>query len=89
MEKSIKKPLTKTVKSIPPAKLKKVADLGGSQNLFDNNLFEGNIVEHGKFGRGEVLAVEGAGNSKKAEIKFDSGQTKKLLLQFAKLKIIG
>jgi len=89
VEKSIKKPLTKTVKSIPPAKLKKVADLGGSQNLFDNNLLEGNIVEHGKFGRGEVLAVEGAGNSKKAEIKFDSGQTKKLLLQFAKLKIIG
>jgi DNA helicase-2/ATP-dependent DNA helicase PcrA len=89
VEKSIKKPLTKPVKSILPAKLKKVAELGGGQNLFDNNLLAGNIVEHGKFGRGEVLSVEGAGNSKKAEIKFDSGDTKKLLLQFAKLKIIG
>ena len=89
VEKFIKKPLTKPVKTIPPANLKKVADLGGSQNLFDNNLLQGNTVEHAKFGRGEVLSIEGAGNSKKAEIKFDSGDTKKLLLQFAKLKIIG
>ena len=74
---------------MPPANLKKVADLGGGQNLFDNNLIQGNTVEHAKFGRGEVLSIEGAGNSKKAEIKFDSGDTKKLLLQFAKLKIIG
>ena len=85
----MKKPLTKPVKTSAPAKLKKVADLGGSQNLFDNNLLQGNTVEHAKFGRGEVLSIEGAGNSKKAEIKFDSGDTKKLLLQFAKLKIIG
>jgi DNA helicase-2/ATP-dependent DNA helicase PcrA len=88
-ERHLKKPLTKHVKTIPPAKLKKVADLGVSQNLFDNNLLQGNTVEHAKFGRGEVLSIEGAGNSKKAEIKFDSGDTKKLLLQFAKLKIIG
>ncbi|MGB5322014.1 ATP-dependent helicase [Lutimonas sp.] len=88
-EKHLKKPLTKPVKTSAPAKLKKVADLGGSQNLFDNNLLQGNTVEHAKFGRGEVLSIEGAGNSKKAEIKFDSGDTKKLLLQFAKLKIIG
>ena len=57
--------------------------------LFDSNLIEGNTVEHAKFGRGQVLSIEGKGNSKKAEIKFDSGDTKKLLLQFAKLKIIG
>jgi DNA helicase-2/ATP-dependent DNA helicase PcrA len=88
-EKHLKKPLTKPAKTSAPAKLKKVADLGGSQNLFDNNLLQGNTVEHAKFGRGEVLSIEGAGNSKKAEIKFDSGDTKKLLLQFAKLKIIG
>lgn len=89
VEKYIKKPLTKPTKTMPPANLKKVADLGGGQNLFDNNLIQGNTVEHAKFGRGEVLSIEGAGNSKKAEIKFDSGDTKKLLLQFAKLKIIG
>ena len=46
-------------------------------------------MEHAKFGRGEVKHIEGVGNSKKAEIGFESGTTKKLLLHFAKLKIIG
>ena len=66
-----------------------MSDLGDHKNLFDNNLIQGNIVEHAKFGKGEVIVVEGVGNSRKAEIKFESGDTKKLLLQFAKLKIIG
>ncbi len=75
---------------LKPAKnLKKLSDMEGSQNLFDNDLLQGNFVEHAKFGKGEVLLVEGVGNSKKAEIRFESGDTKKLLLQFAKLKIIG
>jgi len=89
VEKFVKKPSVKPVKTIPPKHLKKVTDVGGSSNLFDSNLAEGNTVEHAKFGRGQVLSIEGTGNSKKAEIKFDSGDTKKLLLQFAKLKIIG
>ncbi len=89
IEKPVKKPALKPVRTNPPKNLKKVADMGSSQNLFDNDLLQGNTVEHAKFGRGEVLSIEGAGNSKKAEIKFDSGDTKKLLLQFAKLKIIG
>ncbi|MCP4884277.1 MAG: UvrD-helicase domain-containing protein [Flavobacteriales bacterium] len=89
VEKFVKKPSVKPVKTIPPKHLKKVTDVGGSSNLFDSNLTEGNTVEHAKFGRGQVLSIEGTGNSKKAEIKFDSGDTKKLLLQFAKLKIIG
>jgi len=88
-ERNVKKPPMKSVKVTPPKNLKKVSDMGGSQNLFDNNLVQGNIVEHAKFGQGEVLTVEGAGTSKKAEIRFQSGDTKKLLLQFAKLKIIG
>ena len=89
LERNVKKPPMKSVKVSPPKNLKKVSDMGGSQNLFDNNLVQGNVVEHAKFGQGEVLTVEGAGTSKKAEIRFESGDTKKLLLQFAKLKIIG
>ena len=89
IERNVKKPPMKSVKVTPPKNLKKVSDMGGSKNLFDNNLVKGNIVEHAKFGQGEVLTVEGAGTSKKAEIRFQSGDTKKLLLQFAKLKIIG
>lgn len=87
-----KKPQRNVSKAPPPAaskNLKKLSDAVGNPNLFDDQMVKGNIVEHAKFGRGEVVLLEGAGNSRKAEIKFESGDTKKLLLQFAKLKIIG
>jgi DNA helicase-2/ATP-dependent DNA helicase PcrA len=88
-DKKPKPPNSNTTVTNTPKNLKKMSDLGNHQNLFDNNLIQGNLVEHAKFGRGEVMLVEGNGNSRKAEIKFESGDTKKLLLQFAKLKIIG
>lgn len=81
---------TQAPKLVTPSNLKKVSNINsGNTNLFDSKLIMGNIVEHSKFGRGEVMQIEGVGNSKKAEIKFESGSTKKLLLQFAKLKVIG
>jgi DNA helicase-2/ATP-dependent DNA helicase PcrA len=61
----------------------------GAANLFDNKLVAGNIVMHERFGKGEVLNLEGVGADKKAEIKFEVGGIKKLLLRFAKLDIIG
>jgi DNA helicase-2/ATP-dependent DNA helicase PcrA len=85
-----KSQIKQETKTIIPKNLKKVSTIDTDKtNLFDNKLITGNIVEHLKFGRGEVLQIDGIGNSKKAEIKFESGSTKKLLLQFAKLKIIG
>ena len=81
--------LNKKKESILPKKLKKVAFLDSKTNLFDGNIVVGNIVEHNRFGRGEVLAIEGNGPNKKAEIKFGTVGKKKLLLQFAKLKVIG
>ncbi|OIQ40591.1 MAG: ATP-dependent DNA helicase [Bacteroidetes bacterium MedPE-SWsnd-G1] len=76
----------------PPKNLKKVTkstSQNSSTNLFDNAITVGNIVEHSRFGRGEVISLEGTGPNKKAEIKFQSVGNKKLLLQFAKLKVIG
>jgi DNA helicase-2/ATP-dependent DNA helicase PcrA len=72
-------------------KLKPVGgqSMSGSANLFDNKLVAGNIVMHERFGKGEVLNLDGVGADKKAEIKFDVGGIKKLLLRFAKLDIIG
>ncbi|HTG67082.1 MAG TPA: 3'-5' exonuclease, partial [Flavobacterium sp.] len=61
----------------------------GAANLFDNKLTAGNIVMHERFGRGQVINLEGVGADKKAEIKFEVGGIKKLLLRFAKLDIIG
>lgn len=61
----------------------------GNTNLFDNTLVAGNVVMHERFGKGQVINLEGVGADKKAEIKFEVGGLKKLLLRFAKLDIIG
>lgn len=81
----------KPPKFIPPAKLKPLEkSMGGTNaNLFDGQLTVGNIVEHMRFGKGEVLKIEGAGADIKAEINFQHGGVKKLLLRFAKLQVLG
>lgn len=72
-----------------PKNLKPVAKTVGNTNLFDSKLVVGNVVKHLRFGTGEVLGIEGSGADIKAEIKFQHGGTKKLLLRFAKLDVIG
>ncbi len=54
----------------------------------DPNLTVGSLVNHTRFGKGKVLKIEGAGNDKKAEIQFERGDIKKLLLRFAKLEVL-
>ena len=51
-------------------------------------LQEGQIIMHERFGKGKILNLEGAGADKKAEIHFEVGGIKKLLLRFAKLNIL-
>lgn len=46
-------------------------------------------VEHPKFGKGKVIAVEGNGPNKKATVFFSNIGKKNLLLRFAKLKILS
>lgn len=70
-------------------KLKPVNTPSNKTNLFDSKLIAGNIVIHERFGKGEVLQMEGVGADRKAEIKFEVGGVKKLLLRFAKLDVIG
>ena len=70
-------------------KLKSVNANSSQSNLFDNKLVTGNIVMHERFGKGEIINMEGVGADKKAEIKFEVGGIKKLLLRFAKLDIIN
>lgn len=57
-------------------------------NTIDPDLIEGALVDHTRFGRGRVTNIEGVGNDKKAEIFFEKGGVKKLLLRFAKLKVV-
>ena len=49
----------------------------------------GMIVQHDRFGVGEVQATEGVGENAKATIRFRNAGVKTLLLKFAKLKTIG
>jgi DNA helicase-2/ATP-dependent DNA helicase PcrA len=49
---------------------------------------EGTVVQHEKFGKGSVLAIEGDFPNIKATINFDLGGQKQLLLKYAKLKVI-
>jgi len=80
--------------SVPSSTIRKLKPVGntpsnGNSNLFDSKLTVGNIVMHERFGKGEILNLEGIGADKKAEIKFEVGGIKKLLLRFAKLDVIG
>ena len=61
----------------------------GNTNAIDPNLAVGSLVNHTRFGRGKVVQLEGSGNDRKAEIMFDKGDIKKLLLRFAKLEVIS
>jgi DNA helicase-2/ATP-dependent DNA helicase PcrA len=77
---------------IPSANIRKLKPVGNAQsntNLFDSKLTVGNVVMHERFGKGEIVNLEGIGADKKAEIKFEVGGIKKLLLRFAKLDVIG
>ena len=55
---------------------------------FEGKLEPGMTVEHARFGRGTVVNLEGIGGEKKAEINFQVGGLKKLLLRFAKLDVV-
>ena len=80
------------ISSVNIRRLKPVSSGASSSdkaNLFDTNLTVGNIVMHERFGKGEIVGLEGVGADKKAEIRFDVGGLKKLLLRFAKLNVIG
>ena len=59
-----------------------------STEVSEQKLLEGSLVDHSRFGKGKVLKIEGAGNDKKAEIQFERGDIKKLLLRFAKLRLL-
>ena len=75
-----------------PANLRRVSDVERDFYAPKSNhaaLSVGMIVQHDRFGVGEVQSTEGVGENAKATIKFQNAGVKTLLLKFAKLKIIG
>lgn len=69
-------------------RLRPVASAGQKSDLVDSSLVLGTLVEHMRFGKGKIISFEGVGADKKAEIDFENGGLKKLLLRFAKLNVL-
>lgn len=49
---------------------------------------KGNVIEHERFGIGDVVRVEGTGDNCKATVRFRHAGEKQLLLKFARFKVI-
>ena len=49
---------------------------------------KGDQIIHNRFGKGKVIATEGEGSDKKAEVEFNTSGVKRILLKFAKYKLI-
>ena len=94
--------LQKPISGTPPSKnaptgdeqqrLRKLKPVNSIQNASPNRsiyneLEVGTTVYHERFGKGIIKALEGVGNDKKAQVNFESGGLKNILLRFAKLTI--
>ncbi len=75
----IAKPINKTVEHIPSA---------GFEASDTSNLQAGQKVEHQKFGFGEVIKMEGAAHNPIATVQFELNGEKKIMLNYAKLRIV-
>lgn len=78
-----------------PRNLKRVASSANMANTSPsasgsaNRVQRGQLIEHERFGLGEVLKLEGEGDNAKATIRFKNAGDKQLLLRFARFKVIG
>ncbi len=88
---AFKKPARPGMNLAASRKLKQIKQAQGNNFKADshNDIKSGMKVEHQQFGKGSVLQIEGDGNNKKAVIFFPNFGEKKLLLRFARLRIIG
>ena len=78
-----------------PRNLKRVAPSANtastspSAGASANRVQQGQLIEHERFGLGEVLKVEGEGDNAKATIRFKNVGDKQLLLRFARFKVLS
>lgn len=85
---SVNKPNEEQIRRLRKLRPASAPASGGSKG-FEGNLQIGMRVAHARFGQGVVVNLEGAGTEKKAEINFEVGGLKKLLLRFAKLELLS
>ncbi|MFQ5629778.1 MAG: 3'-5' exonuclease, partial [bacterium] len=54
----------------------------------DGELQVGTRVRHQKFGIGKIVKISGRGENLKVHVRFDTGELKTLMVQYAKLQIL-
>ena len=72
----------------PVIKVKEHVPTPGFAPSDTSNLAEGQKIEHQKFGFGEVIKMEGAAHNPVATVKFEHNGEKKIMLNYAKLRIV-
>jgi DNA helicase-2/ATP-dependent DNA helicase PcrA len=72
----------------PAIKIKEHIPSPGFAPSDTSNLKEGQKIEHQKFGFGEVTKMEGAAHNPVATVKFEHNGEKKIMLNYAKLRIV-
>ncbi|MEO8765583.1 MAG: UvrD-helicase domain-containing protein [Ginsengibacter sp.] len=72
----------------PVIKIKEHTPSPGFVPSDTSNLKEGQKIEHQKFGFGEVIRMEGAAHNPVATVKFEHNGEKKIMLNYAKLRIV-
>jgi DNA helicase-2/ATP-dependent DNA helicase PcrA len=60
-----------------------------SPSVGGDELHEGSMIEHQRFGVGRVVRIEGSGENRKATVEFRNSGTKQLLLKFARYTVIS
>lgn len=68
--------------------LKSVDIPSSTFNAQSSTLREGSVIEHQRFGIGEVIKIEGTGENMKATVRFKNTGTKQLLLKFARFTVV-
>ncbi len=80
-ETPVSRPAPPTTPPPPPA--------NGNFTIHDvNELHEGSEILHQRFGHGTVTYIDTSGSDPKIDVLFNDGQSRKLLLKFAKFEIL-
>ena len=75
----------------PSSRLKKIQPSDSISNEQVSSLggfHAGDLVHHTRFGKGEIISLEGSGGDAKAKIMFEHSGLKTLILKYAKLTVL-
>jgi DNA helicase-2/ATP-dependent DNA helicase PcrA len=69
--------------------IQSTSSFSNQASAIKDSLNIGSVIEHQRFGLGQVINIEGTGENMKATVEFRNAGTKQLLLKFAKYTIVS